>query len=73
VAYWATLTSPAPYQILDASAENGSPTDPQTQLSTLAYYYLLADPSRTFLDFYGGEHRHAHKSWLLAVFCAPDG
>src|SRR5205823_10358182 len=30
------------------------PTDPRTQLATLAYYYLLADPERTFLDFFGG-------------------
>jgi hypothetical protein len=49
-----TLTSPAPYAILDSLPQGGSPTDPRTQLATLAYYYLLADPKTTFLDFYGG-------------------
>jgi hypothetical protein len=50
----AALTSPSPYAILDSMPTNGSPTDSRTQLATLAYYYLLADPTTTFLDFYGG-------------------
>ena len=32
----------------------GSPTDPRTQIATLAYYYLLGNPDTTFLMFYGG-------------------
>ncbi len=40
--------------ILDSHPAGGSPTDPRTQLATLAYYYLLADPDRTYLDFFGG-------------------
>src|SRR5439155_259109 len=50
----AALTSPAPFAVLDSVPTGGSPTDPRTQLATLAYYYLLADPATTFLDFFGG-------------------
>src|SRR5207244_1924225 len=46
--------SPVPYVVLDSLPTGGSPTDARTQLATLAYYYLLADPDRTFLDFFGG-------------------
>jgi hypothetical protein len=46
--------STPPYAILDSLPVGGSPTDPRTQLATLAEYYLLADPKYTFLDFYGG-------------------
>lgn len=44
----------SPYVVLDSYPAGGSPTDPRTQIGTLAYYYLLADPDRTFLMFYGG-------------------
>jgi hypothetical protein len=54
VAHRAALQSPAPYAVLDALPTNGSPTDPRTQIATLAEYYLLADPTRTFLDPFGG-------------------
>jgi hypothetical protein len=54
VAHRASLETPPPYAVLDSLPAGGSPTDPRTQLATLAYYYLLADPSRTFLDLYGG-------------------
>ncbi|HMF12889.1 MAG TPA: Ig-like domain-containing protein, partial [Gemmataceae bacterium] len=43
-----------PYAVLDSLPLGGAPTDPRTQLATLAEYYLLADPKYTFLDFYGG-------------------
>lgn len=46
----------SPYLIMDSLPYGGSPTDPRTQLATLAYYYLLADPERTFLMFYGGDN-----------------
>lgn len=46
--------SNSPYLVLDSLSNGGSPTDPRTQLATLAYYYLVADPKRTFLMFYGG-------------------
>jgi hypothetical protein len=49
------LTAPnAPFLVLDSHPQNGSPTDPRTQMATLAYYYLLADAEKTFLMFYGG-------------------
>ncbi len=53
-AHRATLQTPSPYAILDSLPTGGSPTDPRTEMATLAYYYLLADPHSTFLDFYGG-------------------
>jgi hypothetical protein len=54
VAHRAALTSPPPYAVLDSLPRRGAPTDERTQLATLAYYYLLADPDATFLCFYGG-------------------
>jgi hypothetical protein len=54
VAHRAGLESPPPVAILDALPTGGSPTDPRTQIATLAEYYLLADPARTFLDPFGG-------------------
>ena len=54
VAHRAGLRTPPSYAILDSLPAGGSPTDPRTQLATLAYYYLLADPATTFLNLYGG-------------------
>ncbi len=54
VTHRAALRSPSPYAILDSLPTGGSPTDPRTQIATLAYYYLIADPNTTFLNFYGG-------------------
>jgi hypothetical protein len=48
------LATPTPYLVLDSTPAGGSPTDPRTQIATLAEYYLLANPTTTFLDFYGG-------------------
>jgi hypothetical protein len=59
------LNATPPLEILDSYPRNqdgsppngystGDPTDGRTQLATLAYYYLLADPQSTFLDFFGG-------------------
>ena len=49
-----SLLGPVGYAILDTYPAGGSPTDPRTQLASLAYYYLLADPQRTFVMFNGG-------------------
>jgi hypothetical protein len=54
VAHRTWLRSPSPFAVLDALPAGGSPTDGRTQLATLAEYYLLADPQRTFLDPFGG-------------------
>jgi hypothetical protein len=53
VAHRAAL-NPNGFAVLDSLPTGGSPTDPRTQMATLAYYYLLADPVHTFLDFNGG-------------------
>ncbi len=44
----------SPYLVLDTHPQGGSPTDPRTQLGALAYYYLLADPNKTMVMFFGG-------------------
>jgi hypothetical protein len=69
VARRAKLTSPPPYAVLDGYPAGGDPTDPRTQLATLACYYLLADPDSTFLMFYGG-HEPAttwRRHWVPAA------
>ncbi|WP_439626213.1 Ig-like domain-containing protein [Gemmata sp.] len=50
------LASGATYLVIDTHPGGGSPTDPRTQLGALAYYYLLADPQRTFINFNGGHN-----------------
>lgn len=50
----AALKSPSPDAVLDSNPQGGAPTDPRTELATLAYYYLLANPNSTFLDYDGG-------------------
>ncbi|MFL5244723.1 MAG: hypothetical protein ACJ8FY_21685 [Gemmataceae bacterium] len=54
VAHRAALQGPKGYAILDSLPQGGSPTDPRTQIATLAYYYMIGDPNRTFLNFFGG-------------------
>src|SRR5581483_4383398 len=44
----------SPYVVLDSYPAGGTATDSRTQLAALSYYYLLADPNRTFLMFNGG-------------------
>jgi hypothetical protein len=46
----------APYLVIDTHPASGSPTDPRTLTAALAYYYLVADPERTFLMFFGGSN-----------------
>ncbi len=69
VARRAALTSPAPLAILDSHPQKGSPTDPRTQLASLAYYYLLADPETTLLTLFGGYEPGTTwtRHWLEAV------
>ena len=69
VAGRAGLTSPAPYAVLDSHPQGGAPTDPRTEMATLAYYYLLADPNTTFLDYNGGFDTAGpwSRHWFLAM------
>ena len=46
----------SPYLVIDTHPAGGSPTDSRTQLAALSYYYLVADPERTFLMFFGGNN-----------------
>ena len=55
IAHRLSLLSPSAYMVLDSMSTGGSPTDPRTQIATLAYYYLVGDPKSTFLMFFGGE------------------
>jgi len=55
------LTAPSSYMVLDSLPTGGSPTDPRTQIATLAYYYLVGNPDSTFLMFYGGDDPNS--SW----------
>jgi hypothetical protein len=49
------MADPSGYAVLDSFlGQYGSPLDTRAQLATLAYYYLVGDPVRTFLLFNGG-------------------
>jgi hypothetical protein len=61
VAHRQSLASPARYLILDSLPTGGSPTDARTQIATLAYYYLIGNPTSTFLMFFGGNDPNS--SW----------
>jgi hypothetical protein len=69
VARRAALTSPPPYAVLDSHPQRGDPAEARTQLATLAYYYLLADPEATFLMFYGGHEPSTtwRRHWAAAA------
>jgi hypothetical protein len=59
----------SPYVVIDTYPAGGSPTDPRTQLAALSYYYLVADPDRTFLMFFGGSSPSTSwtQHWTAAV------
>ena len=40
--------------IIDSHPGTGKTTDERTRMGTLSYYYLLADPDKTMLMFFGG-------------------
>ncbi len=52
--YRRQLTGGKAYEILDSLPVGGDPTDPRTQVATLAMYYTLADPNLSFLMMNGG-------------------
>lgn len=61
--------SPSPYVILDTHSGSLPTNDPRSQIGSLAYYYLLADPDKTFLMFNGGQSPAAPWSqvWVPAA------
>lgn len=70
------LTNPSQYVVLDTlptspTAGVGSSDDPtgRTQLATLAYYYMVADPQNTFLMMNGGYEPASSwaRHWSAAV------
>lgn len=64
------LAAGATSVILDSlPASTANMTDPRTQLGALSYYYLLADPIRTYFMIWGGFAPSAawSKKWILAA------
>ncbi len=61
--------SPAPYVILDTHPGSFLPTDNRVRTGALAYYYLLADPDRTMMMFFGGYSPSAPwaQTWIPAA------
>ena len=68
-ASWAQSRTPSPLAVLDIDATGGSATDPRTQMAGLAEYYLLADPTRTLIDPFGGDNPSSDLSqhWFNAL------
>jgi hypothetical protein len=61
--------SPSPYVILDSLPGSFPVSSDRVKSSTLAYYYLLADSSKTFLMLYGGDNPSApwSQTWIAAI------
>ena len=64
-----TSDSPPPYVILDTHPGGFATTDARLRAATLAYYYLVADPDRTMLMFFGGANPSAawSNTWIPSV------
>ncbi len=65
----AELSGGRSISVLDSHPMGGDPTDPRTQMATLAYYYTIADPDSTFLMFFGGAEPSSSwtRHWTEAV------
>jgi Bacterial Ig domain len=61
--------SPSPYVILDSHPGTFRVTDERVRMGTLSYYYLLADPNKTMLMFFGGYSPSAswQETWIPAA------
>ena len=64
--------SPSPYVILDTHSGSLPTNDPRSQMGSLAYYYLVADPVKTFLMFNGGQSPAAPWSRVWVPAAAVD-
>jgi hypothetical protein len=63
-------SNPTATVVLDSlPASTANMTDPRTQLGALSYYYLLADPQRTYFMIWGGYAPSAAwaKKWIPAA------
>ncbi len=61
VAYRRTLNGGKAYEILDSLTTQVALADPRAMTTTLAMYYLLADPDKSFLMINGG--KSPNSSW----------
>jgi hypothetical protein len=61
--------SPSPYVILDTYSGTLAMNSPRVQNGALAYYYLLADPKRTMIMFFGGQAPSApwSQTWIQSA------
>jgi len=61
--------SPSPYVVLDTFSGNVPMTDERSRTGALSYYYLLADPNKTFISFFGGQQPSAawSQSWIASA------
>lgn len=64
--------SPSPYVIIDTHPGYGSIATERTRMGSLAYYYLLADPDKTFLMFFGGYKPSAKWSDVFVPAATTD-
>ena len=64
--------SPSPYVILDTHSGRLPTNDPRSQMGSLAYYYLLANPDKTFLMFNGGQSPAAAWNTVWVPAAAVD-
>src|SRR5205085_11904805 len=71
-----SLTSPAPYMVIDsypagdyAPGTTWAGPSARLQIATLAYYYLIGNPDTTFLQFFGGFEPNTSwtRHWSQAV------
>ena len=70
VAYRRQISGGRAYEILDSLPSNGfDANDPRLQLATLAMYYLIADPDRSFLMINGGNEPSSswNRHWIAAI------
>ncbi|MGL6097653.1 MAG: hypothetical protein ACRC7O_17875, partial [Fimbriiglobus sp.] len=61
--------SPSPYVVLDTHTQSAPTTDPRLRTAALAYYYLVADPDKTMIMFFGGLSPAANwrDTWIEAA------
>lgn len=70
LAYRRQLSGGRAYEILDSLPTNGvNATDPRLQVTTLAMYYMLADPNLSFLMMNGGNEPSSgwDRHWTNAI------